>query len=65
VTDLYFEKKLPLYRTAWSPLYETFVGIKKVRQDDTGRYILDCTIAGYPEDQIVLFRPEELERYVL
>lgn len=31
------ESKLRLYKTAYSPLYDTFVGIKKVPQGRSGR----------------------------
>ena len=59
------EAKLRLYKTAYSPLYETFVGIKNVRKDDRGEFILDCTVAGHPKDHIHLFRVHELERFCL
>jgi hypothetical protein len=54
-----------LYKTAFSPLYDTFVGIKKIRTDQMGQFIFDCTIAGYPKDQVVAFRECELTRFVL
>lgn len=54
-----------LYKTAFSHLYDTFVGIKKVRVDALGQFIFDCTIAGYPKDQVVAFRECELTRFVL
>jgi hypothetical protein len=60
-----FLKKLPLYKTAYSPLYETYVGIVKVRYDDLGEPILDCRVAGHDADQITLFRVCELENFVL
>ena len=59
-----FQKKLPLYKTAYSPVWGTYVGIKKVREDENGRPILDCTIAGRPEE-IVMFRVDELTNYCL
>ncbi len=60
-----FLKKLPLYRTAYSPLYETFVGIRKVWYDDLGEPILDCHVAGQDPGQSTLFRVCELENFVL
>lgn len=57
--------KIELYKTAYSPLHEEFVGIRKVRYDDNGRTILDCHVNGYPEDHIHLFRENELTDYVL
>ena len=57
--------KMNLYKTAWSPLFEKYVGIKKVRKDDLGEYILDCHLAGEPEDNIIMFRVHELERFCL
>lgn len=60
-----FLKKLPLYKTAYSPLYETFVGILKVRYDDLDGPILDCHVAGQSPEQITLFRVSELENFVL
>jgi len=61
-----FEIKLEkFYKTAYSPLHETFVGIRKVRKDDHGEYIIDAHVAGTPKDEIHLFRVNELERFCL
>jgi len=60
-----FRKKLHLYKTAFSPLYGTYVGIRKVREDTSGYPILDCTVAGMSEDVLVMFRPHELENFCL
>ena len=61
-----FEFKLEkFYKTAYSPLFETFVGIRKVRKDDRGEYIVDAHVAGTPKDDIHLFRVHELERFCL
>lgn len=59
--DDFFEK-LPLYKTAWSPLYGEYVSIKKVRYDSDQRPILDCTV-GSSNGQTHLFRVEELTNY--
>lgn len=59
-----FFKKLPLYKTAWSPLHGEYVSIKNVRYDSDKRPILDCTI-GSLNGQIHLFRVEELTNYVI
>lgn len=59
--DEFFEK-LPLYKTAWSPLYREYVSIKKVRHDSDQRPILDCTV-GSLDGQVHLFRVEELTNY--
>ena len=61
--DLDFEAKLHLYKTAFSPLYNTYVGIEKVRKLADGSYVLNCTVAS--KTDIVLFRPYELTNYVL
>lgn len=60
-----FRKKLHLYKTAFSPLYDTYVGIRKVREDKDGFPILDCTVAGMSEDVLVSFRPHELKSFCL
>ena len=60
-----FRKKLHLYKTAFSPLYDTYVGIQRVREDEDGFPILDCTVAGWRKDILVSFRPHELESFCL
>jgi hypothetical protein len=60
-----FRKKLHLYKTAFSPLYDTYVGIRRVREDEDGFPILDCTVAGWRDDILVSFRPHELESFCL
>jgi len=60
-----FRKKLHLYKTAFSPLYDTYVGIQNVREDEDGFPILDCTVAGMSKDVLVLFRPSELKSFCL
>ena len=57
--------KMRLYKTAYSPLYETFVGIRHVHQDVFGGLIITAHVAGLPEDETALFRENELERFVL
>jgi hypothetical protein len=63
MADVHFYRKLRLYRTAYSPVYRAYVGIKKVRVDSNGEYILDCHVDGYEGTH--LFRVRELERYGL
>ena len=60
-----FRKKLHLYKTAFSPLYDTYVGIREVREDKGGFPILDCTVAGMSKDVLVSFRPHELKDFCL
>lgn len=58
-----FEAKLHLYKTAFSPLYNTYVVIEKVRKLSNGSYVLYCVVP--PKADMVLFRPYELTNYVL
>lgn len=58
-------EKIYLYKTAYSPLFETYVGIKSVREDDNGGYIIEAHVHGQPQDVIHLFRVQELTNYVL
>lgn len=61
--DPNFEAKLHLYKTAFSPLYNTYVGIEKVRKLSDGSYVLHCMMPpiAYP----VLFRLHELTNFVM
>jgi len=61
--DFQFVKKLSegFYKTAYSDIWETYVYINDVREDSSGRLILECTLADDPARGIVLFRPEELD----
>lgn len=56
-------EKLCRYKTAYSPVWEQYVGIVKVYQDDFGQPIVKARIA-YTET-VALFRPEELTDYCL
>ena len=58
-----FEAKLHLYKTAFSTLYNTYVGIEKVRKLPDGSYVLNCMVPpiAYP----LLFRPHELTNFVM
>lgn len=58
-------QKLHLYKTAFSPLYNAYVGIREVHQLDNGTVILYCNVVGLPDDQMIIFRPHELRDYVL
>jgi hypothetical protein len=62
-SDPDFLKKLPRYKTAWSPTYNCFVGIVKVWEDDYAMPIIQARLAY--TDQLVLFRVEELTDFVL
>ena len=58
--------KYELYKTAYSELYESYLTIKKVRKDENGVLIFDCTVAGEEgEECIKLFRKEELTEFCL
>ena len=63
MADAHFYRKLRMYRTAYSPMYGTFVGIQKVRFDERGDYILDCHVVGHEGTH--MFRVSELERFGL
>lgn len=55
--------KMKLYKTAYSPLYETYVGIKSVYYDSNDEAVITASVAGL--DGNFLFREYELERYCL
>jgi hypothetical protein len=55
--------KLELYKTAWSPLYKTFVGIEKVHYDVDGEPIITAIPAW--SAKYILFRAHELTNYCL
>jgi hypothetical protein len=57
--------KMKLYKTAYSPLYETFVGIRHTHQDVFGEWIITAHVAGTPQESTALFRVCELERFTL
>lgn len=57
------KEKMALYKTAFSPLYDTYVGIKNVRYDEFDNAIITASVAG--EDGRFLFREYELTRYCL
>lgn len=50
------------FKSAYSPLYEEYIKIFKVRQDENGELIIDATIFSNP-GEIVLFRQTELEQF--
>lgn len=56
-------EKLCLYRTAWSPLWEEYVEIRKVVRDEHDRPIILACVPSV--DRVCLFRAEELTNYVL
>ena len=58
-----FEAKLHLYRTAFSPIHNTYVGIECVRKLSDESFILDCVVP-FKED-LVMFRPHQLTNFVM
>ena len=58
-----FEAKLPLYSTAFSPIYDAYVGIENVRKLADGSYILDCVVPN--TEGLIMFRPNELTNFVM
>ena len=56
-------EKLNLYKTAYSPTYESFVEIIKIHQDISGEPIISARIPG--RENHVLFRVCELEKFCL
>jgi hypothetical protein len=56
-------EKLCRYKTAYSPVWEQYVGIVKVRRDEDGVPIVEARIAF--TDTVALFRQNELTNYVL
>lgn len=59
------QPKLHLYKTAYSPLHDSYVSIKKVRYDDNGDAILDCLMLCDGAEIPMMFRVYELTRFVL
>ena len=57
-----FEKKLPLYKTAYSPYYEEYVKIIKIERQ-FGNPVVVCNLPGSSVTQ--RFNPLELTRYTL
>lgn len=59
--------KLELYKTAYSPLFDSYVGIKKVRYDDSNNAILDCEMYDSETNTKIpmIFRENELTQYCL
>ena len=58
--------KQKLYKTAYCPMFETHVEIKRAFKDSDGRWIFVCdTDQTPPALKDHLFREEELERFVL
>lgn len=51
------------FRTAWSPLYDSIVNIKRVRKDEFGELILECSLPNDAEENVILFRTYELKDY--
>ena len=58
-----FEAKLRLYKTAFSPLHDTYVGIQNVRKLSDGSYVLDCVVPFF--EDLIMFRPHELTNFVM
>lgn len=59
--------KLALYKTAWSPTYQSYIEIIKVRYDDNDEPIIDGRIpanVNEPE-RFVMFRVCELREFCL
>jgi len=56
-------EKLRLMKTAYSPLYEAYVQIIKVRVDDNGVPIIDARVSC--TDKVVIFREQELTEWCL
>lgn len=56
-------ERLRMYKTAYSPLDECYVGIVRVWPDIEGRPLLLCRLAD-STDRLILFREEELSQFV-
>ena len=63
--DPYFMAKLPMYKTAWSPTHNRYVGIRATWRDPNGAPVISAHVQGAPADEFTLFRATELVRYVL
>ena len=63
--DPHFMAKLPMYKTAWSPTHNRYVGIRATWRDPNGAPVISAHVQGAPTDEFTLFRATELVRYVL
>lgn len=63
--DPHFVEKLPLYKTAWSPTHNRYVGLKSTWRDSDGVPVIEAHVAGTPEGVTHRFRATELFNYVL
>ncbi len=59
------QPKEKLYRTAWSPLYGTYVSIAHAHTDDRGAWIFKCDGPPLSECNGHLFRAHELTDFCL
>jgi len=57
--------KIEMFKTAFSPMYDCFVGILKVTYDDAGNPIIHAYLDGDKEKNGILFRESELTRFCL
>ena len=64
-TDRDFCAKLVLYKTAWSTVHETYVGLRSTWRDSDGVPVIEAHVLGTPDEETHLFRPTELINYVL
>ena len=60
-----FMAKLPMYKTAWSPIHDRYVGLLSTWRDQNGAPVIKAHVQGTPEGETVLFRATELTGYVL
>jgi len=57
--------RLRMYKTAYSPMHEKYVGILNVFLDTDGKPIIKGHLAGEAKDDYILFRENELTAYCL
>lgn len=55
---------MALYKTAYSPLYKSYVSIKDVHQDEDGEWIIEATV-GEMYGRVTVFRVSELTNFCL
>ena len=61
----YSDVKMNSFRTAYSPMYDKYVGIRSVYKDVDGKFIIKCHVADTPQSDHVLFRENELIKFSL
>lgn len=61
-----FKAKLPLYKTAYSPQFNAYVSLRKIKFDQSGEPLIYAVFEyDDPDDMVIVFRHHELTKYCL